>query len=47
MAGTHARDPLRRRQAAGLLILLSIVVALSIFRAGLSQIFPAGWWHIW
>ncbi len=38
---------LRRRQIAGLLILLAIVLAASIFRAGLANVFPRGWWHIW
>jgi hypothetical protein len=38
---------LRQRQMAGLLILLGIVVAVSIYRAGIGQDFPQSWWHVW
>jgi len=38
---------LRRRQITGLLILLAILVAASIYHAGLAQVFPRGWWHVW
>jgi hypothetical protein len=44
---TAAIDRLRRRQIGGLLILLAIIVAASIFHAGLGQVFPTGWWRIW
>jgi hypothetical protein len=40
-------DQIRRRQVAGLLILLAIILAASIFHAGLANVFPKGWWHIW
>jgi hypothetical protein len=40
-------DQLRKRQVAGLLILLAIVLAASIFHAGLANVFPKVWWHIW
>ncbi len=40
-------EQLGRRQIAGLLLLLTIIVAVSIYRAGLAQVFPKGWWHIW
>jgi hypothetical protein len=40
-------DQLRKRQVAGLLILLAIILAASIFHAGLANVFPRGWWHIW
>jgi len=40
-------EQLRRRQVAGLLILLAIILAASIYHAGLANVFPRGWWHIW
>jgi hypothetical protein len=43
----HIRDQLRKRQVAGLLILLAIILAASILHAGLANVFPRGWWHIW
>jgi hypothetical protein len=43
----HVSDQLRKRQIAGLLILLGIVVAAGIYRAGITQVFPRGWWHVW
>jgi hypothetical protein len=46
-ASKQLAHELRKRQVAGLLILLAIVVAASIWRAGISQVFPHGWWHIW
>ncbi len=47
MAAKRLADQLRQRQVAGLLILLAIVVAASIYHAGIAQVFPRGWWHIW
>jgi hypothetical protein len=47
MAVNHRAVELRRRQVAGLLILLGIVIAVSIYRAGIAQVFPRGWWHVW
>ena len=38
---------LRRRQIGGLLILLAVIVAASLYRAGIAGVFPRGWWHIW
>jgi hypothetical protein len=46
-AGRQPFDQLRRRQISGLVILLGIVVAASIYRAGLAQVFPRGWWRLW
>jgi hypothetical protein len=46
-AQAAAIDRLRRRQIGGLLILLAIIVAASIWHAGFGQVFPAGWWRIW
>jgi hypothetical protein len=43
----QASDQLRKRQITGLLILLAIILAASIYHAGLVQVFPHGWWHIW
>lgn len=40
-------EQLRKRQVAGLLILLAIILAASIFHAGIANVFPQGWWHIW
>ncbi len=40
-------DQLRKRQVVGLLILLAIILAASIFHAGIANVFPQGWWHIW
>jgi hypothetical protein len=40
-------DQLRKRQITGLLILLAILIAASIYHAGIGQVFPRGWWHIW
>jgi hypothetical protein len=40
-------DQLRKRQITGLLILLAIILAASIYHAGIAQVFPRGWWHIW
>ncbi len=44
---TNIHDQLRRRQVAGLLLLLAIILTASIFHAGLANVFPRGWWHIW
>jgi len=37
----------RRRQLRGLLILVFVVIAVSIARAGLGRVFPPSWWHLW
>jgi hypothetical protein len=34
-----------RRQIAGLTVLGLLVLALSLWRAGLRNVFTAGWWH--
>ncbi|AXC11449.1 hypothetical protein ACPOL_2125 [Acidisarcina polymorpha] len=47
MAKPTIAEELRKRQIAGLLILLAILVTASIFHAGLAQVFPQGWWHVW
>ncbi len=46
-ANPQVTEQLRRRQITGLLILLGIVVAASIYHAGIAQVFPQGWWHVW
>jgi hypothetical protein len=45
--GREVELALRRRQVAGVLILLGIIAGASIYRAGGFQVFPRGWWHIW
>jgi hypothetical protein len=37
----------RRRQLRGLMLLVMIVLLFSILRAGVGQVFPAGWWRLW
>lgn len=37
----------RRRQVRGLLLLAAVVLALSLWRAGLDNVFPQRWWHPW
>jgi hypothetical protein len=44
---TTIAEQLRKRQITGLLILLAIILAASIVHAGIAQVFPHGWWHIW
>ncbi len=47
---SHPNSPaaqLRKRQIAGLLLLLAILLAASVYRAGIAQVFPRGWWHLW
>jgi hypothetical protein len=44
---TEVRLQFRKRQITGLLILLAIILAASTYHAGLAQVFPKGWWHIW
>jgi len=41
------RRSLERRQAAGIVLIIVAIVILSIWRAGLATVFPAGWWRIW
>jgi hypothetical protein len=43
----NLRHSLARRQAAGILIVIVVIVILSIWRAGLASVFPVGWWRIW
>jgi fatty acid desaturase len=43
----NARLSLQRRQAAGIAILIVVIAILSIWRAGLASVFPAGWWRFW
>lgn len=38
---------LRRRQIAGLLLIAAGIVLVSIYRAGVANVFPRGWWHLW
>jgi hypothetical protein len=48
VAGSRrVNEELRKRQITGLLILLAIILAASIYHAGIGQIFPHGWWHVW
>ncbi|HEX3986502.1 MAG TPA: hypothetical protein VHX13_07820 [Acidobacteriaceae bacterium] len=35
----------RRQQAAGILILAAIILALTLLRADWQAIFPTGWWR--
>lgn len=35
----------RRQQAAGLLILAALILALTLLRADWRAIFPMGWWR--
>jgi hypothetical protein len=37
----------RRRQLRGLMLLVVLVLLFSILRAGVGQVFPAGWWRLW
>lgn len=37
----------RRRQVAGLAILGIVILAFSVWRAGLGAVFPSGWWRLW
>lgn len=38
---------LRRRQAAGLLLIALAILVFSVWRAGLHAVFPTGWWRVW
>jgi len=42
-----AENQLRRRQVGGLLLILAMIVAGSIFHAGIGRVFPPGWWRVW
>ncbi len=42
-----AEQQFRRRQIGGLLLIMAMIVAGSIFHAGVGQLFPPGWWRIW
>jgi len=37
----------RRRQLRGLILLALVVLLFGILRAGVSHVFPAGWWRLW
>ena len=37
----------RKRQIRGLMLLAFAVLLFSILRAGVSSVFPAGWWRLW
>ena len=37
----------RKRQIRGLMVLAFAVLLFSILRAGVSNVFPAGWWRLW
>ena len=37
----------RRRQLRGLVLFALVVLALSVYRAGLANVFPHSWWHPW
>jgi hypothetical protein len=37
----------RRRQIRGLLLLALVVLVFSLYRAGLHNVFTAGWWRLW
>jgi hypothetical protein len=36
---------LRRQQAAGILILAALILALTLFRADWHALIPPGWWR--
>lgn len=42
---TTLRARVRRQQAAGILILAALILALALLRADWHAIFPAGWWR--
>jgi hypothetical protein len=37
----------RRRHIRGLLLLALTVLAFSLLRAGLHNVFTPGWWRLW
>jgi hypothetical protein len=37
----------RKRQVRGLMLLAFAVLLFSILRAGLGNVFTAGWWRLW
>ncbi len=37
----------RRRHTRGLLLLALSVLAFSLLRAGLHNVFTRGWWRLW
>ena len=37
--------PVRRQQAAGILILAALILGLTLLRADWHGIFPTGWWR--
>ena len=50
IAHQNPTEPLhteRRRQIRGLLLLAFVIFVFSIFRAGIHNIFHAGWWRLW
>ncbi len=37
----------RRRQIRGLLLLAVAAIVFAILRAGIHNVFTAGWWRLW
>ena len=44
MAG---EEQYRRRQIGGLLLMALVILLVTLWRAGLHNVFPPGWWHLW
>ena len=42
-----AREQLRKRQGAGLLLIAAAILAVALLRADLHNVFPQGWWRFW
>jgi hypothetical protein len=42
-----ARERLKRRQIAGLLIIAAVIALFALLRATPHTVFPAGWWRFW
>jgi hypothetical protein len=48
--GVYQRERLaleRRRQMRFLMLLACVVLAASVWHAGLSRAFPPSWWRLW
>ncbi|MFZ0664050.1 MAG: hypothetical protein WAM66_15280 [Acidobacteriaceae bacterium] len=42
-----AREHLRKRQVAGLLLIAAAILVVALLRANPHDIFPRGWWRFW
>jgi hypothetical protein len=43
----NARERLKRRQVAGLLVIAALIAIFALWRAAPHSVFPAGWWRFW